>query len=272
MWKYLKSAFFFGVPVPGLGSVPVNVVMAAGFLILGLGHPAFWLVGLAVETGVVCSLAFNARFQRVVDSRRQLPDPDTADHRQALINILSPEARAKLSKLAGQCNKVLQVYTGTQAYEYIITANREALSNLQWLYLKLLVARHYLETGTNSNGQSLQKTIEGLENELRDPNVTDALRQSKSATLSIMKQRMANLQNRSRTMQEIESDLTRIEAQVDLALENASMQGKPQTISLEIDLASDLVSGSLFGESQSDIAALERTFASPAAARQRLPN
>jgi hypothetical protein len=272
VWKYLKAAFLFGVSVPGLGNVPVNVVTTAGFAILGFGHPAFWLLGLGVETTVVCSLAFNARFQRLVNSRRELPDPETADHRQALINILSAEAKARLSKLAAQCNKVLQVYSGTQAYEYVITANQEALSNLQWLYLKLLVARHYLETGSNSNGQSLQKTIEGLENELKDPNVTDALRQSKSATLAIMKQRLANLQNRSRTMEEIESDLTRIEAQVDLALENASMQGKPQTISLEIDLASDLVSGTLFGESQSDIAALERNFASSPAARQRLPN
>jgi hypothetical protein len=262
VWKYLKAAFLFGAPVPVLGKVPVNVVTAVGFAILGFGHPAFWLLGLGVETTVVCSLAFNERFQRLVDSRRQLPDAETADHRQALINLLSSEARVRLSKLAAQCNKVLQVYTGTQAYEYIITANRDALSNLQWLYLKLLVARHYLETGSAANGQSLQKTIDGLENELKDPGVTNALRQSKTATLAIMKQRMSNLQNRTTLMQEIDSDLTRIEAQVDLALENASMQGKPQTISLEIDLASDLVSGTLFGESQNDIAALERTFTS----------
>jgi hypothetical protein len=260
------------VSVPGLGSVPVNVVTAVGFAILGFGHPAFWLLGLGVETTVVCSLAFNERFQRLVDSRRQLPDAETADHRQALINILSSDARTKLAKLAAQCNKVLQVYAGTQAYEYIITANREALSNLQWLYLKLLVAQHYLQTGSNSNGQSLQKAIDDLEKELKDPGVTDALRQSKSATLAIMRQRLNNLQNRTRTMQEIESDLTRIEAQVDLALDNASMQGKPQTISLEIDLASDPVSGSLFGESQSDVAALERNFASNAGTRERLPN
>jgi hypothetical protein len=272
VWKYLKAAFFFGVPVPGLGNLPVNVVIAAGFAILGFGHPAFWLLGLGAETAIVCALAFNPRFQRLADSRRQLPDHDTNGHRQALISILSPDAKIRLSKLAAQCNKVLQVYAGTQTYEYIITANRDALSNLQWLYLKLLVARHYLETGSNSNGPSLQKTIDGLENELNDPNVTAALRESKTATLSIMKQRLANLQNRTRTMQEIESDLTRIEAQVDLALENASMQGKPQTISLEIDLASDLVSGTLFGESQNDIAALERTFAPRAAAPQRLPN
>ena len=273
MWKYLKAAFLFGVPVPGLGSVPINALAAVGFAILGFGHPAFWLLGLGVETSVVCGLAFNPRFQRLVNSRQmQLSNGDTSAQRQALINLLSPEAKSRLSKLIDQCNKVLQVYTGTQAYDYIVDTNRDALSNLQWLYLKLLVARHYMETAGSSDGQTLKKNIDSLEQELKDPGVTDSLRQSKSATLSIMKQRLNNFQNRSRIMQEVDSDLTRIEAQVDLALENASMQGKPQAISTEIELASDLVSGSLFGESQSDVAALDRTFAHTAPVRQRLPN
>jgi len=273
VWKYLKAAFLFGVPVPALGSFPVNALAAVGFAILGFGHPGFWLLGLGLETTVVCGLAFNPRFQRLVNSRQmQLSGGDTSAQRQALINLLSPEAKARLSKLIDQCNKVLQVYTGTQAYDYVVTTNRDALSNLQWLYLKLLVARHYLETASNSDAQSLKRNIDSLEQELKDPAVTDALRQSKSATLSIMKQRMNNFQNRTRIMQEIDSDLTRIEAQVDLALDNASMQGKPQTISTEIELASDLVSGTLFGESQNDVAALDRTFAHSAAVRQRLTN
>jgi hypothetical protein len=273
VWKYLKAAFLFGVPVPGLGSVPVNVVAAAGFAILGFGHPAFWFLGLAVETGAICTLAFNPRFQRLVNSRLQtLSKGDTATQRQALINLLAPEAKSRLGRLSDQCSKVLQVYEGTQAYEYIVTTNREALTDLQWLYLKLLVARHYLEIAGNSDSQALQKKIEGLEAELKDPAITDSLRQSKKATLAILRQRVNNLQNRTRIMQEIDSDLTRIEAQVDLALENASIQGKPQAISTEIELASDLVSGGLFGDSQTDIAALDRAFAHTAPVRQRMPN
>jgi hypothetical protein len=271
VWKYIKAAFLFGVPVPGLGSLPINALAAAGFAILGLGHPAFWLLGLGVETSVVFGMAFNPRFQRLVNSRRlQLSSDDTSAQRQALIHLLSPEARARLSRLIDQCNKVLQVYTGTQAYDYVVTTNRDALSNLQWVYLKLLVARHYLETASSSNGQTLKKSVESLEQELKDPSLTEALRQSKAATLAIMKQRMSNFQNRARLMQEVDSDLTRIEAQVDLALENASLQGKPQAISTEIELASDLVSGTLFGESQSDIAALDRTFGQTSPVRQRL--
>ena len=273
MWKYLKAAFLFGVPVPALGSVPVNALAAAGFAILGFGHPGFWLLGLAVETTVVLGLAFNPRFQRLVNSRRlQFSSDDTSAHRQALIDLLSSEARARLTKLIDQCNKVLQVCRGTQAYDFVVATNRDALSNLQWLYLKLLVGRHYLETASGSDEQTLKKNVESLEHELKDPNVTDTLRQSKTATLAIMRQRMNNYQNRARIMAEIDSDLTRIEAQVDLALENASIQGKPQTISSEIELASDLVSGTLFGESQNDVAALDRAFTQSPQARQRVIN
>ena len=185
MWKYVKAAFLFGVPVPALGSVPVNALAAVGFAILGFGHPAFWLLGLGVETSVVFGLAFNPRFQRLINSRQvHLSSEDTSAQRQALINLLSSEAKGRLTKLIEQCNKALQVYTGTQAYDYVVTTSRDALSNLQWLYLKLLVARHYLETASSSDGQTLKKNVETLEQELKDPSVTDSLRQSKMEQLS----------------------------------------------------------------------------------------
>ncbi len=54
--------------------------------------------------------------------------------------------------------------------------------------------------------------------------------------------------------------MTRIENQVDLILENATIQGKPQTISTDIQLASDLVGGAAFGDSQVVIADLDEAF------------
>jgi len=126
VWKYLKAAFLFGVTVPALGKVPMNALVAVGFAILGFGHPAFWLLGAGLEASFVFALASNSRFQRLVNSRQsQLAEGNTADQRQALINLLSPEAKARLSKLTNQCDKVLQVYAGTQAYDYIVTTNHD---------------------------------------------------------------------------------------------------------------------------------------------------
>ena len=63
MWRYVKEAFFVRVPVPALGDLPVNVMAVAAFGILGLANPGFWLLGVAVEAGVLSSLAFNRRFR-----------------------------------------------------------------------------------------------------------------------------------------------------------------------------------------------------------------
>lgn len=261
MWKYLKAALFVDVPVSGLGRIPVNVLGAVAFGILGVAEPAFWLLGLGVETTVVFSLAFNQRFQKYVDGRAlQVSEQDVETQRRALVNLLDATGRQKLSSLIDRSNQVLQVYRGTQADEFIIETNQHSLSKLQWIYLKLLVARHYLEAVDKNDGDALGQKIAHLESDVRDPNASDALLQSKKATLEILKQRLNNFRNRTRIMEEIDSDLTRIEAQVDLALENASIQGKPQTISTEIELASDLVSGTLFGDAESAVAALDHTY------------
>jgi hypothetical protein len=68
VWRYLKAAFLVGMDVPSLGRVPVNALVAAGFLILGFGHPGFWFLGLAAEAAIVPILAFNKRFQKIVDA------------------------------------------------------------------------------------------------------------------------------------------------------------------------------------------------------------
>jgi hypothetical protein len=147
----------------------------------------------------------------------------------------------------------------------LIDTNQHALENLKWVYLKLLIARYHLLTaGTEDTQASLLKKIAAIESELRDDNPeTPALRQSKAATLDILKRRVANIQRREQSLEEVESDLTRVESQVDLILDNAAMQGKPQTISSDIELASDLVSGGMFGDVESTVADLDRDYGKP---------
>jgi hypothetical protein len=81
--------------------------------------------------------------------------------------------------------------------------------------------------------------------------------------LDILKRRFANVQRREQSLEEVESDLTRVESQVDLILDNAAMQGKPQTISTDLELASDLVSGGMFGDAESTVADLDRDYGKP---------
>jgi len=262
VWRYLKSAFLVTVDVPGLGRVPINALGTAAFAILGFAQPAFWFLGMAIEAAIVPALAFNPRFQKVIQAQSvQSSDADTAQKRRALVNILEPSAKQRLSSLIDKCNQVLEVYRSQQAEDYVLDSNSQALSSLQWVYLKLLIARHHLQSPVNNETeQTLDKKIQELDADLKDGEETESLRQSKAATLSILKKRLMNIRRKKQTLEEIESDLTRIDNQVDLILENATMQGKPQTISADIELASDLLGGSVFGEDESTISDLEQTY------------
>jgi hypothetical protein len=263
--RYLKAAFLVGADVPGLGRLPVNALLSGAFLILGFGHPAFWLLGLAAEATILPTLAFNKRFQNYVDASVQADsDGDAQTKRKALIDSLPADYRKRLGDLEKKCEKVLDVYRSSQAESFVIDTNRDALENLQWVYLKLLIARfHLLTTGTEDTAQTLAAKIETLQKGLESSNDNPALHQSKSATLDILRRRQASLQRREQSLEEVESDLTRVESQVDLLLDNAAMQGKPQTISSDLGLASDLVSGGIFGDAESAVADLDRDYGQP---------
>jgi hypothetical protein len=262
VWRYLKAAFLVGVEVPALGRVPLNALAAAGLFILGFGHPGFWFLGLAAEAAIVPALAFNKRFQNVVDAQdRELSDGDSQAKRSSLVQLLPADYKKRLADLQRKCDKVIEVYRNAQAEEFLIDTNRGALENLKWVYLKLLIARfHLLTAGTDDTPESLAKKIDSLQKELQNAQETPALRQSRAATLDILKRRLLNIQRRGQSLEEVESDLTRVESQVDLILDNAAMQGKPQTISTDIELASDLVSGGMFGDVESTVADLDRDY------------
>lgn len=266
MWRYLKSAFLVSVDVPALGHVPVNLLLALAFGILGFAQPAFWFLGAGVETIIVTALAFNPRFQQYVEAQHlQLAKDDAGSKRQSLVQLLSPEAKRRVSDLATKCNNVLDVYRTQQTEDYIIDSNREALESLQWVYLKLLVAQyHLLSPANNETEKSLDSKIHALETELNSnsKDESESLRQSRTATLAILKKRLVNMRRKEQSLEEIDSDLTRIEAQVDLILENATMQGKPQTISTDIELASDLLGAGVFGDDESAVADLDQKYSS----------
>ena len=262
MWHYIKSAFLVRVEVPGLGQLPLNALLASAFVILGFAQPAFWFVGLAVEAVVIPGLAFNPRFQNYVQAQRLQVSNDGAEaKRQELINLLDPEARNRRILISSKCDRVLEVLRSQQAEEYVIDSSRDALKSLRWVYLKLLVARHHLlSPADNDTEATLDRKIAAIDHDLAAQGEPDSLRQSKAATQAILKKRLANVHRREQTLEEIDSDLTRIEAQVDLILENATMQSKPQTISTDIELASDLLGAGVFGEDESAISALDRKY------------
>jgi hypothetical protein len=273
MWRYVKEAFFVRVPVPALGDLPINVMAVAGFGILGLANPGFWLLGVAVEATVLSGLAFNRRFQRLVDGKALLTtDDDVTRARQSLVEALPAASKQRLVALGSKCTKVLTLYRAARADGVVLEGNREALRNLEWIYLKLLVAESHLRNNVGGEDErQLQKRIGELEADLQKRPESQSLRDSKSSTLEILKKRLALWRRREQSVDEICSDLVRIEAQVDLLVENAALEGRPQATDVEIQLATELVGGSLFGDAESAINDVDNAYAKAAVSENAVP-
>lgn len=259
MWRYLKAAFLVGVPVPGLGRLPLNAMGAAAFGILGFAEPSLWLLGLGLETSVLFALTTSERFRRVIDAQHlSSAEQDVDAQRRALISALTPELQRRLIDLTRTCQKVLDINRQGED-TFLIDTNRDALHRLEWVYLKLLVARNNLASiPADAAETNLKSQIAELNRSLASNTVSGTLRQSKEATLAILQERLANIRRRAETIEEIESDLARIEAQTQLLLENATIQGKPSSISTDIELASNLASTNLYGDSGSAVADIDQ--------------
>ena len=242
MLRYLKEAFWARPDLGGLGRVPWNALIVAGAVILGFGEHSVWIGALGLETLYLYALATNARFQQWVDAKdlaKLRSTDDTA--RTTLLQNLAPPIRNRVTSLEQKIGRIEELYHESQADEFLFDSNREALHKLSSIYVRLLIAQRNITTmGTEANEKTLQSQIEQIRKECSG-NIPTTLRESKQATLNILTQRLNNLRRRSESLAEIESDLTRIEAQIDLALEDASLKGKPTAISGNIDLVSHLL-------------------------------
>jgi DNA repair exonuclease SbcCD ATPase subunit len=265
MWRYLKEAFWFNPDLPGVGRFPINVAAVAGFLILGFGHEGFWLLGLGLETGYLAMLATNPRFQRLVQIRaRRMAAQDDESRMRSLIDALPAEARARLRRLEEQCERLARLRSGGDG-ALSVEVNRQALKRIDWLFLKLLVAQHHLQSADEkADAARLEAERRQIEEELSRSDLSEALRRSKEATLRILTQRCANAGRQAQALEEIASDLKRVEEQVKLALEEARLKGDDSALtSFDVHLESQLLEDS-YGSAGPHVAALDQRYQNPA--------
>jgi len=242
MFRYLRAAFTARPRIPGLGEVPVNLLGLAGVGILGLASPAFWFLGLGVEVAYLFGLASNERFRRIVDDRTATAPqarPQTGGWEQ-LVGDLSGQERTRLLELKAKLQRVLALYDRFHADDITSGQNRESLLALLGHYARLLMARENLALQwTDDDDRELREQADAIIAQLKQTDLSEDLRNSKIRTLEIVQARIENQKRRAQMNEEIESEMHRIEAQFDLALENAAMSSTPQAISsdLAIDLA-----------------------------------
>ena len=247
-FRYLRAAFFVRERIPFLGAVPVNVLVVASVVVLGLGHPAFWLLGLGAEIAFLWSMIGSRRFRALVDARIRLADSETKeDERQTLIHQLIPPSRARHDALRAKFEQVADYYRQFAGGDVIAEENLTNLKALEIVYLKLIIARQHLSS-PDSETEVLRLRIAELKADIADDLVGTrrSIKESKAATLELLQKRLTVFAKRHESLEEIDSDLSRIEAQFDLAADSAAIRAKPVEARLDLDLASRMMDVSEF--------------------------
>lgn len=248
MLRYLKEAFWARADLPMIGALPVNALAVAGLGVFGLAEHAVWLIGLGLETGYLFLVANNPRFQRVIDGQRLLASREGAadgDERKAVFRAISMQARLRYEKQEEKVRAIGKLSrTAGEEDHFLLESNMDPLRKLCALHLRLLSAQARLQADAQPDKEgALARQAEALEAELAagGGRMTATLRESKEATLDLTRKRLANAQKSRDTLAEIESDLERIETQLDLALENVRLDGRPTVVAGNLKLLNQIL-------------------------------
>jgi hypothetical protein len=239
--RYLWHAFVARPDVPLL-RLPWNALAVVAGLVGGWFDPAIWGVAAAAEFIYLLTLASNPGFQKHIDEQRVVElRGDTDDARGRLLSNVGGAARQRYKHIEEKRERLETLYREHASDDLYLDSNRETLQKLTWLFLNLLVSQRNLIIAPSSDERDLQRQIAALEREIAAPQLSEQVRESKQATLDLVRARLDNIQHRATSLAEIDADLARIETQFDLALEEATLRGRPAAMSIGVDLTSKLL-------------------------------
>jgi hypothetical protein len=237
-WDYVRRAFHARVPIRGLGPVSVNKWLLAGAVILGLGAPPIWLLAIGGEVLYLYGLASSRRFRQLVDGENLLSERGEWDRRVAgFKSQLGRESIDRFNRLLGKCREVQDLSeVGGAVVPPLDEAKRSGMDQLVYMYLRLLVSRAAIDANFPGGEQAvIRREIESLEKELAAPGLPETVKKSKQGTLDIQKRRLENLTRSVEQRAVIESELERIEKQVELIREDTAMGREPDALTTHID-------------------------------------
>ncbi|HUR82106.1 MAG TPA: hypothetical protein VM733_15175 [Thermoanaerobaculia bacterium] len=240
--RYLWHAFFARPDIPLL-RLPWNALAVVAAAVAGWWDPSIWGVAGAGELVYLFTLASNPGFQQFISDQKTVAlRGDTEESRRRLLSKIGGASRQRYVKLEEKRRRLEALYreSETASDDLFAESNTEAMQKLTWLYLNLLVAQRNLIVAPASDPRELQKQIDACERELTSA-PSSAARASKEATIKLLRERLDNIQDKNVSLAEIDADLSRIETQLDFALEEATLQGRPASISANVELTSRLL-------------------------------
>lgn len=237
LWDYVKGAFNARVPVKGLGRVPVNWLALAGVGVAGVALPALLPIGLGLELAYLAVTSHNRRFRKVLDGQELLKERAAWDaRRRELAARLSPESTRRLTALERRC--ALLTGGGAGPAAPIDVVRQGSVDRLVWIYVRLLQAREAIQRQASGDVQrrvELELKAKELELEGLSPSTGEPVRKSLESTIAILRRRLENLKAAEDKLRYIDSELTRIEQQVELLIEETAFAEGTDHLSDRID-------------------------------------
>jgi hypothetical protein len=262
LWK----AFTFrplGMPVPP------NLFGLAAFGLLGAFlSPGFFLIGAGLEVAYLALLAGNKRFRAAAElgSAAARGDDERVRAYEELVRKLPADDRARQQRLEERCAEIADSLPADAAVE-----QEEALSQLAWLHLRLLVARGSLravvsEAGAESRG--LQAQEDAARARLRDAALPAELRRSLEQQIEVIDRRQAAHAEARTRLDRAEAELERITQQVALVRDQARLSAGEGAIAGAVDaLAASLGEATRFAEAERELLGLDDPLLAPPPAR-----
>jgi len=235
---YLRAAFS-ARPIGML--VPPNWIGLGLVGLLGLVSPGFLVLGAGLELGYLYLMVTSPRFRRTVEGRRLLEAQRQWQSRlDAVLGHLGAPEQARYRALEARCRSILE-QQGGDGTSLGLRAQGEGLGRLLWIYLRLLWTRQSIQrvreesVAADGKPDAVEERVRQLQAQATDERLGGDLRKSLAGRIEILQMRLQKRREAEGKIEFLDSELARIEQQVELIREQAVLTTDPEVVSQRID-------------------------------------
>lgn len=255
-FDYVKAAFNQKAHIAGMGKMPVNKMLLTAAVVLGIWNPGFWFLAVAGEALYLWLMASNKNYQKIVQATRLSERKVVWGEKQVqLLQSLDGPSRERYQRLVNNCSSILKITGGDMPDPEAMNKDLRVsgLNKLIWMFIKLLSSRLRIEAIISRTAtEDLETEIEGISRKMATQPESSPLRRSLQGTLDIQKRRLDNLLRATESLEVVKAELDRIEMQVALLKEEASVSSDPELVSVRLDGVMDSLSGTSQWMSEQD--------------------
>lgn len=245
MGRYIWRAFNarpIGMPIPP------NWLGIAAFGLLGFANPGFWLIGAGLEVAYLAACIKSPRFRRVVDSVGAAEKSLRSEERlRRAMDRLSPSEASRFLALDERCRLAIEGPAGSvREWDGVMA---ESLARLRWAYVHLLTMRRAVadvienESGGVSDRRSLTDQVSAVEARLAEAGMGSEVRRSLESQRDVLAARLEARREARERLEQVDAELGRIEAHVELLREQSLLATGPQAASASVDAVATSVRG-----------------------------